>query len=330
MQCCRLYLILYFLGQFINSTAYSQDSLNGWQKAFLFESEEYAVVDTIMICKSADKIPTGYRANLNMAVCNDGLCARLLLKMYWDLAGNYTGYDTIKGNPLTKFDHKRFSGNDYKKLDAILKDKNSILGTVEKEELLDKRIKIKATNVDAVTGATSQAIKNSVVEGAVYTAYSLWHLVFGTLIDSMRAYTLNVYSKEVAKQLLSSDNYDSQLFALKQMRNSDYETELPFLLTVLRRSVPFIRAYMINKTPLPFADKKQNVEFSLIFSELDSYSRSVFIDRITKEKEVAVVFLPLMIPQLKSLDSRQLDKCISAFQKFEIPVNQEYLSKLKK
>lgn len=320
MQYCRIYLILYFIGQFNYSTAYSQDSLNVCQKAFLYESEEYAVVDTILVCRNADGIPTGYMTNLNMAVCNDGLCARLLLKMYWDLAGSYAGFDTISGNPLTKFDHKRFSGNDYKKLNEILKDKNSILGTVEKEELIDKRIKIKATNVDAVTGATSQAIKNAVVEGAVYSVYTLWHLVFGSLIDSMRSYTLNVYSMEVAKQLLSSDNYDSQLFALKQMSNSDFEAEFTFLVQVIRRSIPLIKAYIINKTPLPFADKMKNEEFVSLFSELDTYSKSVLIDRIIKEKKVAVIFLPLMIPNMDLLDSRQIDKCILAFQKFGIAI----------
>jgi hypothetical protein len=313
------------LGQFVNPTAYSQDSLNGCQKAFLFESEEYAVVDTILVCRNADGIPTGYTTNLNMAVCNDGLCARLVLKMYWDLAGSYTGYDTITGNPLTKFDHKRFSANDYKKLNEILKDKNSILGTVEKDELIDKRIKIKATTVvDAVTGATSQAIKNSVVEGAVYSVYTLWHLVFGSLIDSMRAYTLNVYSMEVAKQLLTSDNYDSQLFAIKQISNSDFEAEFTFLVQVIRRSIPLIKAYIINKAPLPFADKMKNEEFVSIFPELDTYSKSVFIDRIIKEKNVAIVFLPLMVSQVNFMDSKQIDKCIRAFQKYGITVPEKF------
>jgi hypothetical protein len=134
---------------------------------------------------------------------------------------------------------------------------------------------------------------------------------------------------EVAKQLLNSDNYDSQLFALKQMSDADFETEFSFLFQVLRRSIPLIKAYIINKAPLPFIDKNRNEEFVSIYPELDTYSKSVFIDRITKEKNVAIVFLPLVIPQLNLLDSRQLDKCVSAFQNFEIPVPPEYLNKLK-
>lgn len=327
MQVCRLYFILYFLGQFYQSTAYSQGILNDCQKAFFFESEEYAVADTIVLCKNTAGIPAGYSANLNMAVCNDGLCARLLLKMNWDLAGSFVGYDTITGHPLTKFDHKRFAGLDYMKLTGILKDKNSVLGTFEKEDLIDKRIKIKATTVDAVTGATSKAIKNSVVEGAVYSTYALWHLINSSLIDSMRSYTRKIYSMQVANLLLNSDNYDSQLFALKQMSDDDYRAAFPLLLHVIKKSVPFIRSYMITKAPLPFAEEERNLQFVSIFPELDSNSKSVFIDRITAERKIAVVFLPLMASMVSQLDSKQIEKCISAFQKFEIAEPRDFNKK---
>jgi hypothetical protein len=325
MHYYRLYLILLcFSGYFLNSTAYSQDSLSFCRKAFLFNSEEYAVVNTIMICRNADSIPTGYLANLDMPVCNDGLCTNLFLKIYWDLAGGYMGYDTIQGKPLTKFDHIRFTTGDYEKLHRILKDKNSILGTLGKEDLIDKQITRKASTVDAVSGATQRSIKNGVVEGAVYSSFELWHLVYSSLKDSIRAYTVNIYSEQVAKQLLFSDNYDSQLFAFKHMSDENFKAAFPLLFQVIRTSVPLIRVYIISKAPLPFIEKEQNKEFVSLFPELDSYSKSVFIDRITAEKNVATVFLPLMIPQLKSLDSKQLNRCISAFQKFEIDVPAAY------
>lgn len=324
MQYCRLYLILYFLGQLYYSTAYSQNKLNLCQNAFLFEFEEYAVVDTILICKNTDGIPTGYTTDLNMAVCNDGLCARLLLKVNWDLAGSYLGYDTIQGNRLTKFDHKPFTGTDYKRLDEILRDKNSILGTIDHEELVDKRVKIKATTVDAVTGATSKLIKNSVVEGAVYSTYALWHLLYSPVIDSMRLYTRNMFSMEIASQLLSSENYDSQLFALKLMSEADYQASFPLIIQVIKKSVPFIKAYIIGKIPLPFADEDKNMELISVFSILDSYSKGIFVDRIIENKEVAETFLPLLTTHVNLLDTKQFDKCLAAFQKYGIDVPEKF------
>jgi hypothetical protein len=317
-------ILFYFTGSFFNSTAYSQESIRNCRKAFQYNSEEYAVDNTIMICRNADSIPVRYMANLDMVVCNDGLCTNLFLKIYWDLAGAYMGFDTLQGKPLYKFDHKRFTSGDYDKLHTILKDKNSILGSLGKEDLVEKQIVRKASTVDAVSGATLRSIKNAVVEGAVYSSFELWHLAHSSVKDSIRTYTLNIYSEEVAKQLLFSDNYDSQLFALNQMSDDSFKASFPMLFDVIRRSVPLIRVYIIGKAPLPFNDKKQNKEFVSLFPELDSYSKSVFIDRITTEKKVASVYLPLMTPQLKSLDSKQLNKCISAFRKFEIPVPGAY------
>jgi hypothetical protein len=140
---------------------------------------------------------------------------------------------------------------------------------------------------------------------------------------------MNIYSEQVSKQLLVSDNYDSQLFALKQISDDNFKAAFPLLFQVIRKSVPLIRVYIISKAPLPFTDKALNQELVSLFPVLDSYSKSVFIDRITAEKNVAIVILPLMIPQLKSLDSKQIDKCIAAFKKFEIPVSEDYLRRLK-
>jgi hypothetical protein len=323
MKYSGTFLILYFSVLFYTN-AYSQGNLNDCQKAFLFKSGEYAVVDTLMICNDTAWHPVGYKANLNMAVCNDGLCARLILKVHWDLAGTFTGYDTVKGHPLTKFDHKPFDGNDYLKLNDILKDKNSILGTVVNEDLTDKNTEIKATYVDAVTSATSKAIKNSVVDGAVYTTYALWHFIHSSVTDSMRSQTVKIFTRQIALLLLNSDKYDSQLFALKKMSEDDYLAEFPLLLRVIRKSVPFIKSYMITIAPLPFADLEKNKEFVSIFSELDNYSKSVFIDRITGEKKIAVIYLPLIASQVNRMDTKQIEKCILAVQKYKIALPIEF------
>jgi hypothetical protein len=265
-----------------------------------------------------------------MVVCDDKLCANVILKIYWDLAGNYTRFDTLQGKPLTKFDHKRFTEVDYIKLDHILKDKNSMLRILKKEELIDKNIILKASTVDAVSGATTESIKNAVVEGAAYSSFVLWHFVNGSVKDSMRAYTLNIYSEQVAEQLLGSENFETQLFALKQMDDDYYKAHIPFLFGVIRKSVPLIRAYIIGKVPLPFSDPEQNREFVLHFSEFDNYSKSIFINRITSEKNLATIFLPLMKPWLQILDKKQLNEYISAYQKFEIPGYQDLIKMLSK
>jgi len=319
MQIFRLGLIiLSFSMHSFRTAANSPDSLNTCRKAFMFKPDEFAVANSIKICSNAAQVPFGYETDLNTAVCDDKLCANVLLKLYWDLAGNFVRFDTIAGKPLTKFDHKRFADGDYKKLNQILKDRNSMLRVLEKGDLVDKNIKLKATTVDAVSGATPATIKKAVVEGAVYSSHTLWHFVNGQIKDSIRAFTLRNYSEQIAIQMLNSENYETQLFALKQFKSEDYDSHFTMICQLIQKSVPLIKAYLINKSPLPFHSREQNLKFVSLFPELDGYSKSVFIDRITGDEKLATIFLPLMIPLLPILDQSQSDKIITAAKKFEI------------
>lgn len=320
-------IILSFSLHSVGAVSNPTDSLKTCRKAFMFKTDDYAMANTINLCSNAAQVPVGYETALNRTVCDDKLCANVLLKIYWDLAGNYMRFDTIAGKPLTKFDHKRFSDADYKKLDQILKDRNSMLRVLEKSELVDKSIKLKATSVDAVSGATPATIKNVVVEGAVYSSYTLWHFVNGQIKDSIRAFTLRNYSKQMTSHMLGSDNFETQLFALKQISQEQYESHFEMLFQVIRKSSPLIRAYIINKAPLPFHDLAKNRKLAMFFPNLDGYSKSAFIDRITSEKPIAVVFLPLMLPQFQLLDQRQQDKLIIQIHKFEISGLEELIKK---
>jgi hypothetical protein len=306
------------LAQLVCAAEIDPDNTITCRKAFDYKSIEFPVVNTIKICNNSAQIPSGYLAELNMAVCDDKLCANVIVKIFWDLAGNYVQFDTIAGKPLTKFDHKRFIADDYKKLDQILKDKNSILRDLPKENLIDRTIKIRSATVDAVTGATPTTIKNSVVEGAVYSSYGLWHFVNGPVKDSIRAYTLRIYSDEIVRQLLGSSNYETQLFALKKFQPEDYCSHFDQIIEVVRKSVPLVKAYIIAKMPLPLHNQEQNKAFVRLFPNLDTYSKSIFIDRITADSQLSNCFLPLMKPLIKNLDQRQMGKCSLAAEKFGI------------
>lgn len=298
--------------------ANSPDSLNTCRKAFMFKPDEFAVANSIKICTNAAQVPFGYETDLNMAVCDDKLCANVLLKLYWDLAGNYVRFDTITGKPLTKFDHKRFAEGDYQKLNQILKDRNSMLRVLEKGDLVDKNIKLKATTVDAVSGATPATIKKAVVEGAVYSSHTLWHFVNGPIKDSIRAFTVRNYSEQIAIQMLNSENYETQLFAIKQIPLDEYESHFEILTQVIRKSNPLICAYIINRTPLPFHDQDKNISLLSLFPVLDGYSKSIFLNRITDDRKLATIFLPLLKTQLDIFNPNQLELYYSAYQKFDI------------
>lgn len=297
-------------------------------RAFLYQSEAFALNETIELCFDTAGIPLRYRAEINMPVCDDTLCSNVVLLFYWDLAGHYAGFDTIPGKPLSKFDHQKFAAEDYQKMDQILKDRNSMLRILQKEDLIDKTVKIKATTVDAVTGATPATIKKAVVEGAVYSSFTLWHFVNGTIRNELAAYTMSHYSDTIMKVLLESRNYETQLFALRQMNDADFRKHAPLILSMLGSSSPLINAYIIAKLPLPFSNQEINEKFISRFPELDGYSKSIFINRIIGEDGLAPSLLPLMTSQIEHLDKKQLDLISASCRKYGMPGYSELFDKM--
>jgi hypothetical protein len=311
-------LVLIFLSVLFQPVAFSQVKADSCRLAFNHITEEFHLENAIKICNNSNLIPFQYFSEVNMPVCDDTLCANVELKIFWDLAGNYAGFDTIAGKPLTKFDHKKFISADYLKLDEILKNRNSTLRMLNKEDLVDKSVKVKATTVDAVTGATPATIKKATVEGAVYTCFTLWHFVNGVIRNKMALFTQNIYSEPVARQMLKSGNHETQLFALRNMSEKDYEIQADLLFEVVGQSAPLIKAYIITKAPLPYSELETNRQFAALFPKLDDYSKSIFLNRVTTEKEVALVFLPMLLSMPGNLNHKQQELIAVACKKFEI------------
>ena len=311
----NIILILFFYSGFNGNPVDSeQDGRIKSTEAFLIHHKEGFSVDTMKIRYNSNGRPESYFANLDMPVCEDTLCRNMVLKVCWDMAGNYINFDTISGFPLTKFDHIPFSKDDYLKLDLILKDKNSPLRILGKDDLTDSRKVIKSRVVDAVTGATPKAIQNAVVQGAVYSSYQLWHLVNIEAKNKIRNNTRTLYSNDISMMLLFSDNYDTQLFAINQMSPEDLESSWETLLLVLNKSVPIVRAQILNKIPLPLRSTESNRKLVALFSKLDAYSQSIFLKRVTYEKAIATQIVPLLIIHANELNPQQLKICLKACQ----------------
>lgn len=302
---------------FFQSESFSTVRNRDVRTAFLFNFQDTAHPDTIKICIDSLALETLYETKVKMAVCDDKLCAILELNISWDPAGNYAKFDTLTGKPLTKFDHQRFSGADYLKLDQILRDRNSMLRILDIADLVDKNIRIRATTVDAVTGATPASLKNAVVEGAVYSSYTLWHYVNDTIKSLIREHTRNILTEASTRQMLNSENYDTQLFALKQFSSKDYIARFDLLCRVIKKSSPLIKAYIISKLPIPFEAKEENNKLVMLFPDLDGYSRSILLNRITEESKMTAAFIPLMM-KLKNLNDKQKEQLLSAGKKYGI------------
>ncbi len=105
-------------------------------------------------------------------VCLTGECRPIDIGIYWTGSGKYLGIEVF-GENLTKTDHSEFSDFDYRKLESVLKDEWSAL----REFMFDELVDPKKDSVDATTGATKKVIADASVKDAVYTTYTMWHLI---------------------------------------------------------------------------------------------------------------------------------------------------------
>ncbi|WP_019987591.1 hypothetical protein [Rudanella lutea] len=161
--------------------------------------------------------PAYFFRNVFTPVCLTGECKPVYINFYWDLLGNYTRFDFPPGEELTKMDHKPFKPEDYEKLQTILANTNSLFKQVAMEDLVGKGTENLADSVDAKAGATLKTVKNEVIEGAVYTCYTLWHIAHGKVVSEMQRITESYRNEALLHRFLTGANHHYQYWALDRV-----------------------------------------------------------------------------------------------------------------
>jgi len=82
-----------------------------------------------------------------------------------------------------------------------------------------------------------------------------------------------------------------------------------------------VKANAITKTPLPFESIEKNEQFVALFSILDDYSKSIFINRIITEKNTGLALLPLMKNYLEFMSEKERKLYFEACTDFNINVS---------
>ncbi|MDY0166628.1 MAG: hypothetical protein RBS80_08800 [Thermoguttaceae bacterium] len=172
---------------------------------------QYEVVAT----SDGDGSPTGYRLTFQVNVCTDGQCRMVNITMHWDSLGFYQRLECPIDAPLTRREHDPFTPEDYRKLDRILKNRESILGRLPFEALVEQPRPGEAENIDGWSGATPQTVADSVVEGAAFTTWTLWHWANGDIVPHLRAATKQRATPKYIRQLLRSEDHREVYFGLQ-------------------------------------------------------------------------------------------------------------------
>ncbi|GAB3273441.1 hypothetical protein GCM10027347_45840 [Larkinella harenae] len=217
----------------------------------------------LKLALDASEKPLYFFRNVFTPVCLTGECKPVYINFYWDLLGNYLRFDFPPREVLTKMDHKEFKPEDYEKLQRILSNSNSLLNDVAMEDLVGKGTENLADSVDAKAGATLKTVKNEVIDGAVYTCYTLWHLAHGPVVNEMQKITETYRTDDLLHQFLNSDNHHYQYWAMERVMDKNgvvADSFGPDLMQIMRAKNVFTARYALQKINSQFfADaRRQN------------------------------------------------------------------------
>lgn len=173
--------------------------------------------DTLKLALDDNGRPLYFFQNIYTPVCNTGECKPVYINFYWDLLGNYTRFTMPANEVLTKTDHREFQEKDYAKLQEIIAKETSIFSELKMEDLVVKGTEKISDSVDMKTGATLKTIKNEVIEGAVFTCYTLWHLAHGKTAGEIRRITETLADTSLLHSFLQSNNHHYQYWAMDKV-----------------------------------------------------------------------------------------------------------------
>jgi len=162
-----------------------RENLTVEQISYTSGSEEMAFFQV----RNAAGVPMYYYRDIDQYPCNDSVCARMVLRLYWDIWGNFLKIGLADGQQLTKIGHQPFTDKDYERLHRLLNDPKCNLQYYKMDDLTDKESEHAYYNVDAVSAATVVNFTFDSVKGAVKTCYTLWKIVHGDIVAQIRKET---------------------------------------------------------------------------------------------------------------------------------------------
>lgn len=130
------------------------------------------------VLDSAGQTKYFYR-DIDQFPCEDSVCERMHVRLYWDIHGKYLKLTTEEGSGLTKLNHKPFLPRDYQKLNELLGNPKSYLRYYKLENLTNKAAEKHYYSVDAISGSTVTEVSYETVRGAVKTCFVLWKIATG-------------------------------------------------------------------------------------------------------------------------------------------------------
>ena len=247
--------------------------------------------------------PVMFSRDIFTGVCIDGKCRLLQIILFWNATGRYLGFELPHGEFLSKTEHDPFVPAEYDRLHELLSQANSPLATYSIDELVPAKDSSNQ-KVDAVSSATIAAVLDYIVEGAVYTTYTLWHIVHGPTKREIEKLTAARLDAELALQILNCNNLNDQVWTLNHM-SGDMEIT-PDLLNKLIELISGKDIYLAERSLnalKPGAINSQiQQELAEIFSTSGFLQKRLIIQKLKEVKELNPEVVQIFSSELHNLN----------------------------
>jgi len=251
----------------------------------IIEFNDTLLNDTLFEYLNKNEVPIMYSRKFLTGVCVDGKCRLLNIELFWNITGRYLGFELPGGEFLSKTEHIKFNSSEYDKLHDLLCDRNSALANYELEDLVPVK---DTTETDAVSTATIAAVLDYIVPGAVYTTYTLWHLIYGSTKRHIEKITSEKITPEIVLKLLSGHNTSDKVWALTHLPdemeiNAALRNKLMEL--VLGEDV-FLTEQALNALTPKNMVKEIQIDLLNIFNDTGFLQRRLIIQKLEKSRKL--------------------------------------------
>lgn len=257
----------------------------------------------LKIYKDVNGHPVKYSRDIITGVCIDGECRLVAINLFWNTTGRYLGFELPNGEFLSKTKHDPFGKFEYDRLHELLAEANSPLASYTIDEIAPKKDSM-GYKVDAVTSATIDAVLDYIVEGAVYTTYTLWHIVYGPTKSKIETLTTNKLDAELSLLLLNSNNIKDQIWVLNHISakmeiSEDLQNKLMELIAgkdiyLAERSLNALKTEAIN-------DEIQ-LKLAAIFQSSGFLQKRLIIQKLKETDNLHPEVVQLLSSELNSLN----------------------------
>jgi hypothetical protein len=260
--------------------------------------------------------PQNYRMKLFSEVCLDRSCKVLEATLYWDALGRFLEIEHPPGKPFTKADHIEFTEADYAKLNSILKDTGSLLGTCPISSFSGKKDAQK--DADGISGATAASIQSSVIKGAGYSSWVLWRWVNGAAHEQLIALTRKSSPPGFILHCLTGGDPAMIQYALETLSLNGVPPQSNLtaaVLSVLKSSdhTNSRQALEYLKKAIPDAEVR-NYRLAEIAGQTDEITSRQIIETLDAEPELSARVMETLAAQLNHMSYFQVHIILTIFE----------------